>query len=70
VTPKKLSNADEQRVSELEKSIDALWRQGKFYEAMVPAAKKRGRGSFLELTPVPFSFPHRRYHPMDAESDR
>jgi len=35
--PKELSLADSKRVDELSQSIDALWRAGKFAEAMEPA---------------------------------
>ena len=34
---KKLSEADSKRVAELNKEIDALWRAGKFAEAVAPA---------------------------------
>jgi hypothetical protein len=37
LAPKELTEADSKRVAELNKGIDALWRAGKFAEAVAPA---------------------------------
>jgi hypothetical protein len=37
LAPKEVTEADAKRVVELNKEIDALWRAGKFAEAVAPA---------------------------------